>query len=233
MPSDASEEAFEPTGAMEDAPHELGKRPTWVGMAFSTIYQFAREEESTALDKNLFVANVSGVPELIGRNISWRLIAGFVNWLDVLCGSSREYPKDVNDASDIRKLVMAVLDKCGFSEADQEGVVKSIQDFAIDVYNNLCDEEKQIDAETVELFVCDYIMQFLVSLQKRAEGVTFAQAAAMTGSDFVRRCQVAGYGMLSILKKGSTAIGKAAPFVAPRQEILLHNRKFSWMFFVS
>ncbi len=41
------------------------------------------------------------------------------------------------------------LNKCGFVESDQEGVVKSIQDFALDVYNNLCDEEKKIDAETV------------------------------------------------------------------------------------
>ena len=104
---------------------------------------------------------------------------------------------------------MAVLDKCGFGESDQEGVVKSIQDFALDVYNNLCGEEKQIDAETVELFVCDYIMQFLVSLQKRAEGVPFAQAASAAGDDFVRRCQVAGYGMLSILKNGAVAVGKA------------------------
>ena len=104
---------------------------------------------------------------------------------------------------------MAILNKCGFVESDQEGVVKSIQDFALDVYNNLCDEEKKIDAETVELFVCDYIMQFLVPLQKRAEGVPFARAAASAGDDFVRRCQVAGYGMLSILKKGSAVVGKA------------------------
>lgn len=46
-------------------------------------------------------------------------------------------------------MVMAILNKCGFVESDQEGVVKSIQDFALDVYNNLCDEEKKIDAETV------------------------------------------------------------------------------------
>ena len=59
---------------------------------------------------------------------------------------------------------MAVLDKCGFGESDQEGAVKTVQDFALDVYNNLCGEEKQINAKTVELFVCDYIMQFLVSM---------------------------------------------------------------------
>ena len=209
MPSDASEKSFEPTDAMEDALHELGKRPDWVGMAFSLIYQFAHQEEMSDFDRNLFVANVSGSPELIGRNKTSRLIAGFVNWLDALCGSANEYTKGANDASDIRELVMAVLDKCGFGESDQEGVVKSIQDFALDVYNNLCDEEKQIDAETVELFVCDYIMQFLVSLQKRAEGVPFAQAASAAGDDFVRRCQVAGYGMLSILKNGAVAVGKA------------------------
>ena len=61
----------------------------------------------------------------------------------------------------------------------------------------------------VELFVCDFFMQFLVSLQKRAEGVPFAKAAVAAGDDFVRRCQVAGCGMLSILKKGSAAVGKA------------------------
>ena len=104
---------------------------------------------------------------------------------------------------------MVVLDKCGFGESDQEGLVKTVQDFALDVYNNLCGEEKQISAKTVELFVCDYIMQFLVSLQERAEGVPFAKAAASAGDAFVRRCQVAGCGMLSILKKGSAAVGKA------------------------
>ena len=104
---------------------------------------------------------------------------------------------------------MAVLEKCGFGESDQDGVVKTVQDFALDVYNNLCGEDEQIDAKTVELFVCDFVMQFLVSLQKRAEGVPFAKAAASAGDDFVRRCQVAGYGILSILKKGSAAVGKA------------------------
>ena len=209
MPSDASEKSFEPTDAMEDALHELGKRSDWVGMAFSLIYQFTRQEDMSGIDKNLFVANVYGSPELIGRNKACRLIAGFVNWLDALCGSAHEYSKGANETSDIRELVMAVLDKCGFGESDQEGVVKTIQDFALEVYNNLCGEEKQIDAETVELFVCDYIMQFLLSLQKRAEGVPFAQAASAAGDDFVRRCQVAGYGMLSILKSGAVAVGKA------------------------
>ena len=52
-------------------------------------------------------------------------------------------------------------------------------------------------------------MQFLLSLQKRAEGVPFAQAASAAGDDFVRRCQVAGYGILSILKNGAVAVGKA------------------------
>lgn len=88
---------------------------------------------------------------------------------------------------------MAVLDKCGFGESDQEGVVKTVQDFALDVYNNLCSEDKQISANTIELFVCDYIMQFLVSLQKRAEGVPFARAVLAAENDFVRRCQVTGY----------------------------------------
>ena len=104
---------------------------------------------------------------------------------------------------------MAVLDKCGFGESDQEGVVKTVQDFALDIYDNLCDEDKQISAKNIEIFVCDYIMQFLVSLQKRAEGLPFAQAVSAAENDFVHRCQVAGYGMLSILKKGSTAVGKA------------------------
>ncbi len=149
VPSGASEMAFEPTDAMEDALHELGKRPNWVVMAFSLIYQFARHEEKSDIDKNLFIANVYGSPELIGNNKACRLIAGFVNWLDALCGSAHENTKDANDASDIRVLVMAILDKCGFGEADQEGVVKIIQDFALDVYNNLCDEEKQIDADTI------------------------------------------------------------------------------------
>ena len=209
VPFDVSDGAFESTGAMEDALHDMGKRPTWVGMVFSMIYQFARAEESTGIDKNLFVANVCGSPELVGRNTACRLIAGFVNWLDALCGSAEEYTKDANDSSDIRNIVMAVLDKCGFGESDQEGLVKTVQDFALDVYSNLCGEDEQINAKTVEVFVCDYIMQFLVSLQKRAEGVPFVKAAASAGDDFVRRCQVAGYGMLSILKKGSAAVGKA------------------------
>ena len=209
VPSDVSDGTFEPTGAMEDVLHDMGKRPTWVGMAFSMIYQFARAEESTGIDKNLFAANVCGSTELVGRNTACRLIAGFVNWLDALCGSAHEYTKAANDTSDIRNLVMAVLDKCGFGESDQEGVVKTVQDFALDVYNNLCSEDKQISANTIELFVCDYIMQFLVSLQKRAEGVPFAQAVLAAENDFVRRCQVTGYGMLSILKKFSTIVGKA------------------------
>ena len=139
-----SDGIFEPAGAMEGALHDMGKRPTWVGLAFSMIYQFARAEDSTGIGKNLFAANVSGSPELVGRNTACRLIAGFVNWLDALCGSAAEYTKAANDISDIRDLVMAVLDKCGFGESDQEGVVKTIQDFALDVYNNLCGEEKQI-----------------------------------------------------------------------------------------
>lgn len=209
VPIDVSDDNFESTEAMEDALLKMGKRPTWVGMAFSMLYQFARKEDSTGIDKNLYVANVSGSPVLIGRNKACRLIAGFVNWLDALCGSIHEDTKDADDDSDIRKMVMAVLEKCGFGESDQEGVVKTVQDFAIDVYNNLYGQDKQIDAETIELFVCDYIMQFLVSLQKRAEGVPFVQAVSTAGDDFARRCQVVGYGMLSILKKGSTAIGKA------------------------
>lgn len=209
MPSDVSDGTFESTDTMEDALHEMGKHPTWVGMAFSMIYQFTRAEDNTSIDKNLFVANVSESPELIGRNTSCRLIAGFVNWLDALCGSVHEHAKDTNDTSDIRNLVMAILDKCGFGESDQEGVVKTVQDFALDIYNNLCDEDKQISAKAIELFVCDYIMQFLASLQKRAEGVPFAQSVLAAENDFVRRCQIAGYGMLSILKKGSAAVGKA------------------------
>ena len=206
VPSNVSEKSFEPTGSMEDALHDMGKRPTWVGMAFSMIYQFARAEESTGIDKNLYVANVSGSPELVGRNTACRLIAGFVNWLDALCGSAEEYTKAANDTSDIRNLVMAVLEKCGFGESDQDGVVKTVQDFALDVYNNLCGEYKQINAKNVEIFACDFVMQYLVSLQKRAEGVPFAKAAASAGDDFVRRCQVAGYGILSILKKGSVDV---------------------------
>lgn len=209
VPYGVSDRTFESAGSMIDALHDIGKRPTWVGMAFSMIYQFAGEEESAGIDKNLYVANVFGSPELIGRNTACRLIAGFVNWLDSLCKSAHGYTKAANDTSDIRNLVMAVLEKCGFGESDQEGVVKTVQDFALDVYNNLCGEDEQINARTVELFVCDFVMQFLVSLQKRAEGVPFAKAAAAAGDDFVRRCQVAGYGMLSILKKGSDAVGKA------------------------
>lgn len=209
VPSDMSDETYESTDAMKDALHDMGKRPTWAGMAFSMIYQFARAEDSTDIDNKLFVANVSGSPELIGRNKACMLIAGFVNWLDALCGSAHEQTKDANDTSDIRNLVLAVLDKCGFGESDQEGVVKTVQDFALDIYNRLCSEDNQISAQNIELFVCDYIMQFLASLQKRAEGVPFAQAVSAAENDFVRRCQVAGYGMLSILKKGSTAVGKA------------------------
>ena len=209
VPSDVSDGTFESTDAMEDALHDMGKRPTWAGMVFSMIYQFARAEDSTSIDKNLFVANVSGAPELIGRNKACMLIAGFVNWLDVLCRSEHKYTKAANDTSDIRNLVMAVLDKCGFGESDQEGVVKTVQDFALDIYNNLCDEDKQISAKNIEIVVCDYIMQFLVSLQKRAEGLPFAHAVLAAENDFVRRCQVAGYGMLSILKKGSIVVGKA------------------------
>ena len=209
VPSDMSDETFESTDEMKDALHDMGKRPTWAGMAFSMIYQFARVEDSTGIDNKLFVANVSGSPELIGRNTSCMLIAGFVNWLDALCGSAHEHTKDANGTSDIRNLVLAVLDKCGFGESDQEGVVKTVQDFALDIYNRLCSEDNQISAQNIELFVCDYIMQFLASLQKRAEGVPFAQAVSAAENDFVRRCQVAGYGMLSILKKGSTAVGKA------------------------
>ena len=207
--SEGSDGSIESTDAMEDALRDMGKRPNWVGMAFSMIYQFARAEDKTDTDNNLFVANVSGSPELIGRNKACMLIAGFVNWLDALCGSAHEHTNAVNDTSDIRNLVMAVLDKCGFGESDQEGVVKTVQDFALDIYNNLCDEDKQISAKTIEIFVCDYIMQFLASLQKRAEGVPFAQAVLAAENDFVRRCQVAGYGMLSILKKGSVVAGKA------------------------
>ena len=188
VPSDVSDGIFESTGAMEGALHDMGKRPTWVGLAFSMIYQFAREEESTGIDKNLFAANVCGSTELGGRNTACRLIAGFINWLDALCGSAAEYTKDAKDSSDIRNLVMAVLEKCGFGESDQEGLVKTVQDFALDVYNNLCGEDEQITTKTVELFVCDFVMQFLVSLQKRAEGVPFAKAAASAGNDFVRRC---------------------------------------------
>ena len=209
LPYDVSDSTYESTDAMEDALHDMGKRPTWVGMVFSMIYQFVRAVDGTSIDKNLFVANVSGSPELIGRNTACMLIAGFVNWLDVLCGSAHEYTKAANDTSDIRNLVMAVLDKCGFGESDQEGVVKTVQDFALDIYNNLCSEDKQISPKTIELFVCDYIMQFLVSLQKRAEGVPFAQAVLAAENDFVRRCQVTGYGMLSILKKAATVVGKA------------------------
>ena len=62
MPSDVSDGSFESTGAMEDALYDMGKRPTWVGMAFSMIYQFARAEESTGIDKNLFVAMYAGLP---------------------------------------------------------------------------------------------------------------------------------------------------------------------------
>ena len=61
----------------------------------------------------MFAANVSGSPELVGRNTACRLIAGFINWLDALCGSAAEYTKDAKDSSDIRNLVMAVLEKCG------------------------------------------------------------------------------------------------------------------------
>lgn len=208
MPADASEEMFESSDALEEALHELGKRPTWVGLAFSLICQFARTGDDLGADKKLFVANAAGSPELIGKNTACRLIAGFVNWLDVLCKSADEYTKNPGDANDIRNLVMAVLDKCGFGESDREGVVKTIQDFAVDVYNSVHGEEKQIDGKSVELFVCDYIMQFLAAVQKRAEGASFVQATAIAGDDFVRRCQVAGYGMLSMLKKGSTAIGK-------------------------
>ena len=68
VPSDVSDGTIEPAGSMENALHEMGKRPTWVGMAFSMIYQFARAEESAGIDKNLFVANVCGSPELVGRN---------------------------------------------------------------------------------------------------------------------------------------------------------------------
>ena len=209
VPSDVSDGTFESTDAMEDALHDMGKHPTWAGMVFSMIYQFARAEDGIGIDRNLFVANVSGSPELIGRNAACMLIAGFVNWLDVLCGSAHEYTKAENDTTDIRNLVMAVLDRCGFGESDQEGVVKTIQEFALDIYNNLCGEDQQISAQNIELFVCDYIMQFLVSLQKRAEGLPFAQAVLAAENDFVRRCQVAGYGMLSILKKGSIVAGKA------------------------
>ena len=42
--------------------------------------------------------------------------------------------------------------------------MKTVQDFAYDVYSNLCGEEQQINAKTVELFVCDFIMQFLVPM---------------------------------------------------------------------
>ncbi len=68
VPSDVSGGTFGSTGAMEDALHDMGKRPTWVGLAFSMIYQFARAEESTGIDKNLFAANVCGSTELVGRN---------------------------------------------------------------------------------------------------------------------------------------------------------------------
>ena len=209
VPSEVSDGTFESTDAMENALHDIGKRPTWAGMAFSMIYQFSRAEDSNSSDKNLFVANVSGSPELFGRDKACKLIAGFVNWLDALCVSAHKNSKAENDTSDIRNLVMAVLDKCGFGESDQEGVVMTLQNFALYIYNTMCSEDEQISAKTIELFVCDYIMQFIASLQKRAEGVPFAQAVLAAENDFVRRCQVAGYGMLSILKKGATAVGQA------------------------
>ncbi len=209
VPFDVAEKACESSGAVEDALHEMGKRPTWAGMAFSMIYQFARAEEDDGPNKKLVIENASGSSELIGRDTACRLIAGFVNWLDVLCGSRQEYTDRGDNSDDIRNLVLATLESCGFGESDQDGVVKTIQDFAIEVYNNLVDDEKQIDEKSVEIFVCDYIMQFLAAVQRRAEGVPFVQAAAMAENDFVRRCQVAGYGMLSILKKSSILVGKA------------------------
>ena len=66
--------------------------------------------------------------------------------MDALCGSAHEYTKDTIDTSDIRNLLMAVLEKCGFDESDQKDAVNTIQDFALDVYNNLCGEDEQIDA---------------------------------------------------------------------------------------
>lgn len=78
--------------------------------------------------------------------------------LKIVRNNISEMAADANDISDIRNLVVAVLDKCGFGESDQEGAVKTVQDYALDVYNYLCGKEKQINAKTVELFVCDYSM---------------------------------------------------------------------------
>lgn len=74
-------------------------------------------------------------------------------------------------------------------------------------------------------------MQFLVSLQKRAEGVPFAQATSSAGDDFVRRCLVAGYGVLSILKKSSAAAGKAN-VVSPSFRLVNSVDVDSWAEFI-
>ena len=71
----------------------------------------------------------------------------------------------------------------GFGESAQEGVVETVQEFALDIYNNLRGEDQQISGQNIELFVCDYTMQFLASLQKRAEGAPFAQAVLAAEND--------------------------------------------------
>ena len=104
---------------------------------------------------------------------------------------------------------MALLARCGFGESDQDGMVKTIQEFAIDVYNTMTPDQKTIDENTIQIGICNYIMTFLNAIQKRAEGMPFMEAALQTEEVFVNRCQIVGYGMISILKKSATFIGKA------------------------
>ncbi len=181
--------------------HVLAKKPTWLGLAFSMICQFVSEDECPDTEKDLYILKKPSGSELAGMTSTTKCIAGFVNWMDALCKESKKKIRANDDEKDIRILVMDMLGKCGFGESDQEGTIKTIQDFAIDVYN--LTHEQQINKQEVHTIVCDYIMSFLAAVRKRSQGNSYAKAIAEAEDKFVNRCQLIGYGMLSLLKSSS------------------------------
>ena len=222
LASDVLKDGPKSNDDLNDALEALAKQSSWIGMLFSMIFQFNRKVECGDTDKVLFILDAEDGPELVGNTTEGKLIAGFVNWIDTLCKESKEYKhSSIGENSDIRDLVMALLARCGFGESDQDGMVKTIQEFAIDVYNTMTPDQKTIDENTIQIGICNYIMTFLNAIQKRAEGMPFMEAALQTEEVFVNRCQIVGYGMISILKKSATFIGKA-DVVSP-VFILIHS----------
>ena len=76
----------------------------------------------------------------------------------------------IGENSDIRDLVMALLARCGFGESDQDGMVKTIQEFAIDIYNTMTRDQETIDENTIQIRICNYIMTFLMQFRKEQRG---------------------------------------------------------------